>query len=50
MFPDEWKKANVVPIHKKMMNKSYLIIDLSPSFQFVVRYLNFLYIIQFTNI
>ena len=35
IFPDEWKKANVVPIHKKMINKSYLIIDLFPSFQFV---------------
>ena len=40
IFPNEWKKANVVPIHKKMINKSYPIIDLFPSFQFVARYLN----------
>ena len=41
MLHNEWKKANVVSIHtKKMINKSYPIIDLLPSFQFLVRYLN----------
>ena len=41
IFPNEWKKANVVPSHKKkMINKAYPIIDLFPSFQFVSRYLN----------
>ena len=40
LFPYGWKKANVVRIHKKMINKSYPIIDLFPSFQFVARYLN----------
>ena len=30
IFPNEWKKNNVVPIHKKMINKSYPIIDLFP--------------------
>ena len=40
IFPNEWKKANVVPSTKKMINKSYPIIDLFPSFQFVARYLN----------
>ena len=29
-FPNEWKKNNVVAIHKKMINKSYPIIDLFP--------------------
>ena len=41
------KKANVVPSTKKMISKSYPIIDLFPSFQFVARYLN---VIQCTNI
>ena len=40
VVPNEWKKVNVVPIHKKMINKSYPIIDLLPYFQFVARYLN----------
>ena len=38
IFPDEWKKANRST--KKIINKSYLIIDQFPFFQFVVRYLN----------
>ena len=42
IFPDEWKKAKVVRIHKKMTKKYYLIINLFPSFQFVVRYFNVL--------
>ena len=40
IFPDEWKKANIVPIHKNIISKSYLIIGLFCSLQFVVRYLN----------
>ena len=38
IFPDEWKRANQST--KKKINKSYLIIDQFPFFQFVVRYLN----------
>ena len=39
-FPNEWKKSNVVPIHKRMIKKPYPFIDLFPSFQFVARCLN----------
>ena len=47
IFPDKWKKVNVAKIHdKKMINKSYLIMDVFLSFQFVARYLKVLYIIQ----
>ena len=53
IFPNEWERASVAPIQKKkkkMINKSYLIIDQFPFFQFIVRYLNVSYIIQCTNI
>ena len=32
-FSSEWKKANVVPIHKKMINKSWKIIGWYHYFQ-----------------
>ena len=40
ILPDEWKKAMLYLSTIKMINKSYLIIDLFPSFQFAARYLN----------
>ena len=51
LFPHEWKKANAQKlIDKKMIHKkSHLIINLFPSFQFVVRYLKVSYITQCTD-
>ena len=45
-FLTNGKKPILYQSTKKMINRSYLIIDLFRSFQFVVRYLNILYIIS----
>ena len=34
IFPDQWKEANVTPVHKKMISRRLKFIDLSPFFQF----------------
>ena len=56
IFPDIWKKPNIIPVHKKVTNKSLIIIDLFFFYEFVVKfsknyystqYLNFLMIIIF---
>ena len=56
-FPDIWKKSNIIPVHKKVTNRSGISIDLFLSYQFVekfsknyfsIQYLNFLEIIIFS--
>ena len=44
IFPLEWKKANVVPVHKKMTNNIYQTIGRSHFFRYVENYLNVFYI------
>ena len=39
-FPSEWKKANVVPVHKKGKNKLWKITVLCLCFHFLVRFSN----------
>ena len=57
IFPDIWKKSNIIPVHKKVINRSLIIIDLFLFYQFVekfsknyfsIQYLNFLEIIIFS--
>ena len=38
-FPQEWKKANVVPVHKKN-DKQLVIIVISPCYLYMVKFLN----------
>ena len=40
VFPIHWKKANVVPMHKKESKQLVKITDLFHYFQSVVKYLN----------
>ena len=37
IFANDWKKANIVPIHKKMINKSFQIIDQFLFYRYVVK-------------
>ena len=44
-FPSEWGKGNnIVPIHKKMINKTYKTIAQSPWFLFMVKFSKDLYL------
>ena len=48
-FPDDWRKANVVSIHKKIISKLQQSNGLVPSFQFAVKYLSGLFTLQYVN-
>ena len=37
VFANDWQKANIVPIHKKMINKLFQITDLFLFYQYVVK-------------
>ena len=37
VFANDWQKANIVPIHKKMINKLFQITDLFFFYQYVVK-------------
>ena len=37
IFANDWKKANIVPIHKKMINKSFQNIDQFLFYRYVVK-------------
>ena len=37
IFANGWKKANIVPIHKKMINKLFQITDQFLFYQYVVK-------------
>ena len=39
-FPDEWKKANMVPVFKKVIRKCQDTTDLFHPFPYVEKYLN----------
>ena len=49
IFPTEWKKANVVPIHKRDDKQNVKNIELFHFFQFLGKYLNVLYTIKCTH-
>lgn len=38
VFPDQWKEANVTPVHKKKTNRSYRTTDLYLCSQFLLRF------------
>ena len=44
LFPSEWKKRNIVPIHKKVTNKILKIIDQFLYFRFLVKFLKDLFL------
>ena len=37
IFANDWKKANIVPIHKKMINKLFQVTDLFLFYRYVVK-------------
>ena len=39
VFPSEWKKGKIIPVHKKVTSKISKIMDQFLSFRFVVKYL-----------
>ena len=47
-FPSDWKKAHVVPVHKKGDKQCLKIIDLFPYLQSAAKYLSVSFIISFS--
>ena len=47
-FPSDWKKAHVVPVHKKGDKQCLKIIDLFPYFQYAAKYLSVSFIMSFS--
>ena len=50
VFPSEWKKGNIVPIHKKKDKKTLKIIVQFFYFRFVVQYLKDLFLRKYLTI
>ena len=47
-FPSDWKKAHVVPVHKKGDKQCLKIIDLFPYFLSAAKFLNVTFIMSFS--
>ena len=47
-FPSDWKKAHVVPVHKKGDKQCLKIIDLFPYFQSAAKFLSVSFIMSFS--
>ena len=47
-FPSDWKKAHVVPVHKKGDKQCLKNIDLFPYFQSAAKFLSVLFIMSFS--
>ena len=47
-FPSDWKKAHVVPVHKKRDKQCLKIIDLFPYFQSAAKYFSVSFIMSFS--
>ena len=47
-IPSDWKKAHVVPVHKKREKQCLKIIDLLPYFQFAPKFLSVSFIMSYS--
>ena len=49
VYPDQWKKGNIIPVHKKMISSVLIIITLFPSYPFVEKYLRSLFLMKYLS-